>query len=434
FGEDALIIVSVATYHFAPNFMRKAANAKEETQYWMRSSMSGGVSPSPHFIGGVQEDKRVFQNGADMLLWHKQNEEYLYNRTLISGVGFVRSLRNTCFYGKDKNEIRVTKPMYGILAALKRGRIPYFPIDSRQIADKLPKTKLLVLPDIAVLTDDELKTIEGFIKSGGSIVFTGATGMLDEFGYPRKSFPLDELLGIEREEKEPVDAEVVLGTNFALHNHAAHNYIRIAEPRHEIFKGFEETPIIGLHGTFYKVKSSKLAEAAHMIPSFPTYPPEASFMNDGEHVSEHPGILIGETGYGGRAVYFAADFDRLYGQFFFPDHGDLLKNAIIWALGEENLPFTVEGRGELDCKLFSQNAGKRFVLHIVNYSGLGKWPGSAEEIYPVGPEKVRVNVGALQVKSVRMRSTGELLDFSMEDGMLTFTIGQITDQDIIVIE
>ena len=431
FGDDTLILESVATYQFAPNFVRKGANAKEETQYWMRAAMMGGVSPSTHFIGGVQEDKRALQNGAEMFAWHKRNEEYLYHRRQIARIALVRSLKNTCYYGKDRCQVRTVQPMNGMVAALKRARLPFYPIDSRQMNDKLEKLKLIILPDIAVLSDDEIGAIEKHVKNGGSLVLTGATGMLDELGYPRKEFPLDKLLGIEREETEPLESEIESGTT---HNHPHHNYIRMSQPRHEIFKGFEDTDILNLHGIFYKVKSDRLAAIAHMVPTFPTYPPEASYMQDGEHVSQYPALLAGETGYGGRVVYFAADYDRRYGDIFFPDFGDLLKNAILWALGTQNVDFTVQGRGELECKLFAQYNDTRWILHIINHSGTGKWPGSVEEIYPVGPEKVTVKVGNRKIEEVRARSTDRAIAFAQDHGVVSFTLEEIADQELVIIQ
>ena len=431
FGDDTLILESVATYQFAPNFMRKSANAKEETQYWMRAAMMGGVSPSTHFIGGVQEDKRAFQNGAEMFQWHIKNEEYLYHRKPVANISLVRSLKNTCYYGKDQCNVRTILPMNGMVAALKRARLPFFPIDSRQIHNRMDDSKLMILPDIAVLADEEIANIEAFVKAGGSLVLSGATGMLDELGYPRSERPLDRLLGIEREENEPIESNIEYGTT---HNHLHHNYIRIDEPRHEIFKGFEETAILGLHGIFYKVRSEKLQAIAHMVPTFPTYPPEVSYMADDERVSEYPAILAGETGFGGRVVYFAADYDRRYGQIFFPDYGELLKNAILWALGEENRVFTAEGKGELECKLFSQENGKRLIFHVINHSGTGKWPGCVEEIYPVGPEKVCIKVGEMPVKRVHVQGTEQDIPFACANGLLTFTLDEIRDQELVVIQ
>lgn len=433
FGDDCLVIESVATYYIQPEFLRKAAFPNEETQTWMRAGMSSGISPSTHFIGGVQEDQRTLENGREMFAWHRKNEEYLYDRTSLANVGLVRSMTNTCNYGGDKCEIRTVKPMTGIVTALRRGRIPYFPVDTRQIAAKAEKTKLLILPEIAAMTDEEIAAVEGYVRGGGSILLTGATGMLGRLGYPRAEFPLDRLLGIRREEKAPIDvAGKESGLRF-LEDYSTHNYIRIDEPRHEIFKGFEKTPIIGLHGIYYHVSSDRLQTVAHMVPPFPTYPPEVSFMEDDRRVSGDPAILLGETGFGGRVVYFAADYDRRFAATNFPDYGNLLINAIVWALGKENLPITVQGKGEMDCKLYSQMEKSRLVLHMVNYSGLGKYPACTEEFYPVGPQRISVQTHGLNVRRVHVQGTGEDLAFTAESGRVFFDLPLIEDQELIVI-
>jgi hypothetical protein len=433
FGDKTLLLESVATYTLAPNMERKSANTVGETESWMRAAMIGGICPSTHFIGGVQEDKRALKNGEAMFDWQKKNEDYLFNRSPVSNVALVRSFRNTCYYGQNDSHRRIDTAMNGMIAALKLGRIPFLPIDTRQIAAKAHRIKVMILPEIAVLTDAEHKSIGDYIRNGGSIVFTGATGMLDDLGYPLKVFPLDGMFGMEREEKEPLDPSTQRDALAGLGDYGMHNYIRIAEPRHEIFSGFEETAIISLHGTFYKVKSPKLHEIAHMVPAFPTYPPETSYMEDGRRTSVYPGILAGETGFGGRVVYFAADYDRKYGETYFKDYGTLLKNAVLWAMGDAEPPLRVTGKGELDCKLFFQKQDNRYILQILNHSGLGKWPGSVEEFFPVGPEKITVSVGGLNVQKVYARNLEQAIPFTMADGKISFTLDCIHDQELIVI-
>ncbi len=434
FGDDTLILESVAAYALAPRMLRKSANTQAETESWMRSALAGGISPSTHFIGGVQEDRRAFENGEKIFRWHRDNEEYLYNRKAVANVGLVRSFRNTCFFGQEDNEQKTEVHYRGMMAALKRGRIPFFPIDARQIKEKSSKGKLLILPNIAVLTDEELNSIDAFVLKGGSLVVTGATGMLDEWGFKRTSFPLDKRMGIEREEKEPLAFLYQPDGLKDLSNFRHHNYIRITEPGHPVWKGFERTSILGLHGDCYQVTSERLKGIAHMIPPFPIYPPEISYMDDGKRTSGYPAILAGETGLGGRVVYFAADYDRAYGETLFPDYGDLLCNAVKWALGEENLPFSIEGKGELDGKLFIQEKDRRYVMQILNHSGLSKWPGSVEEFYPVGPEKIRIAVGDRKIKRVCARNAGQELEFREENGWAEFVLNEITDQELLVIE
>lgn len=432
FGDDTLVIESVAAYHMAPDFMRKSANTKGETESWMRAALIAGVSPSVHFIGSVQEDRRIFTNGEDIFQWHVRNEEYLYHRHPISNVGLLRSLRNTYYYGMDRCADKTIAPMNGFVNALKRGRIPYSPIDIRQLPEKADQLKLLILPDLAVLTDEEIRNLRTFILHGGSIILTGATGMLDEYGYPRKDFPLDDLLGISREEDEPLDPTVISGIFADSQQYGFHNYVRIKEPHHPIFRGFEQTSILELHGIHYHVTSDRLAAIAIMIPPFPVYPPETAYMADHEHDSSEGAIWAGETEYGGRVVYFAADFDRRNGQNNFPDHGNLLKNTILWALNGD-LPFTVKGPGELSCVLYRQPQHNRLILQMLNHSGLGKWPGSVEEYYTVGPLSISIPCEK-NVQSVTARNADRELSFSQKDGLLMFTLPSIYDQELLVIQ
>lgn len=433
FGDETLVIESVATYALAPNMGRKAAAAPGETESWMRSAIIGGICPSTHFIGGVQEDRRTLQNGASVFAWHKKNEAYLFHRTPVSNVALVRSFRNACYYGQNDSLRKVDNCMYGMLEALKHGRIPYFPIDARQIAQKAQKARVMLLPEIAVLTDAELQSLEAYVRAGGSVVYTGATGMLDEWGYPRRRFPLDALFGISRLELQPMDPQMQRGALDGLDDYVMHNYIRIAQPRHAIFHGFEETPILSLHGIYYHVKSENLKELAHIVPPFPTYPPELSYMQDDKRASTIPAILAGETGYGGRVVYFAADYDRKLGETRFGDYARLLQNAILWALGDAKPPFSVYGKGELDCKLFFQAQEKRYVMQILNHSGLGKWPGSVEEYFPVGPESIVVRLGAVPISRVHAQNLDIDLPFQSADGEIRFSLPNIVDQELIVL-
>ncbi len=434
FGEETLVLESVATYTLAPNMVRKSANTPGETECWMEAALQGGISPSTHFIGGVQEDQRALENGARIFRWERENEDYLYHRTPIANIGLVRSFANGCYYGREQTYGRVEMPQKGMLAALKRGRIPYRPLDARQIGEKSEDLRLLILPEIAVLSDRELADLERFVRAGGSVLYTGATGMLDDLGYPRERCPLDELFGIEREEREPIEPASSTGALDQLGDYSLHNYIRIAEPRHPIFRGFERTTILGLHSLPYHVRSKRLIDIAHRVPSFPTYPPEASFMEDGEHVTDEPAILAGETGFGGRVVYFAADYDRKYGETSFGDYGDLLKNAIVWALGgEERLPMTVEGPGELSCVLYAQQEGARLVLQLLNHSGLGRWPGSIEEFYPVGPERIFIRTDRT-FRQAYARNLGRPLPFRQTEEGVLLLLETLCDQELIVIE
>lgn len=431
-GDKALIIESNAAYYIRPLLSRRIAAAKAESESWMRASLIAGIAPSVHIIGGTQEDTRVYENGNDVYRWEKENEEYLFDRRNTANIAILRNFANYYHYGQDKGKERCIQPLTGIMGALKSHRISYRALETRQLKSKADGLKVIILPDIAVISDEELQDIIDFIKGGGSIVYTGATGMLDKLGYPRKNFPLDDLFGITRRETFPVTEQVPQYDDVVKHlgDYINHTYIRIAAPEHPIFRGFEKTAILFFGGLSYDVRSTKLEALAHMIPAFPVYPPETSYMEPDKRVSDIPTILAGETGFGGRVVYFPTDYDRRNGCVPFGDHEDLLANAVRWALDGEDT-FTVEGPGVLDCKLFEK--GNSLILHIVNHSGAECDVGHLREIYPVGAQQVFVRTNR-KVESVRLVNAKKSLEWKNADGGIAFVIDRITDQELVIIQ
>lgn len=432
FGDDALIIQSMAQYQFSPKPMRRTYNTPVEAQIWMRAGISAGSAPSPHYIGSVQDDMRLFDICTPVLKWQRENEQYLFERRNAARVGLVWSVKNQFFHGKNNRDPVAKMPFTGMTFALTRGRIGYFPVNANHIEKKMDRLDVLILPDVAVMTDDELRQVEVFVKQGGSLVLSGGTGMLDQLGYPRTNFPLDELLGIRRKECNTLEIDMGKPLNYGtLDQYQLHAYMRLGENRHSILQGFENTDIIAIPGQYYSVRSDKLDAVAYMVPPFPIYPPEFAYMDDGKRVSDDPAILAGETGYGGRVVYLAADLDRRYGSGRLPDLGDLLVNAIRWALDGKEM-FTVEGRGQLDCKLYKQPG--RYIFHALNHTGLPSYPYCAEECNPVGEQQVMVRVGDLKVSSVTSRVNGGKLEFTQEGDTVRFVLSGINEHEFVVIE
>ena len=429
-GWDVVIPESMANYVRGVQTFRRASNPKLETQKWIQQGIAGGISPWVHYVGGLQEDRRQYDNCKDIMKWHLENEEYLYHRTPISQVGLVWSQLNVNFYGKDNSQLRCAEPWRGFTRALTRARIPGIPIHADHISRYASQLSVMVLPELASMTDDQVEAVENFVKQGGSMVYTGATGMLDEWGDPRKTFPLDELFGIKRRTKAPIE-ELKTAATEDWEQFSLHNYLRLKAPGHQILQGFENTDILPFGGQYYEVESDNLQTVATLVPAFPIYPPEISFMDPDKTDSGLPMILCGDTGYGGKVVYFAGDIDRRYCQYSMGDHGDLIAQAVRYALqGKETLK--VNGKGYLDCRLYRQE--KRFVLHTVNLSGANQFPGLLEEEYTVGPFEVSVKAEDFSAKQAMLKCSGKTVPVSYADGWITFLVDHIDSQELIVIE
>ncbi len=424
--EDILVPESMANYTRGRRTFRLSANPKAETRLWMLDGIAGGISPWFHFIGGGQRDRRQFDTPTPVMNWHAENEAFLYDRQDLATVGIVWSQENADFYGKDNMRERVTLPFRGMARAMLDRRIPFMPIHVDDIGRYAHRLKTLILPDIAVLSDAQAKAIARLIENGGNLVVSGLTGTLNPDGQAISRPPLWEALGLTLAQGYTgISAE----KNMSWEQFDAHTYIRPLEPRHPIFEGFEDTDILPFGGRFCRVASAgTLAPLCGYIPSFPIFPPEFSWIRGEE---EHTSLIFaGQLHGGGRCVYLAGDFDRCYGKDMLPDHGDLLGNAVSWAAAG-TLPISVQGMGELDCKVYQQEGRK--VLHIVNLTGAAKNPGYARETIPVGPVRVSLTLNGARVKAVERRVGCGALPFTIEGDAVQFEIPSIDAHEMLVI-
>jgi beta-galactosidase GanA len=81
--------------------------------------------------------------------------------------------------------------------ALIEDRMPFEMINSQMLdAENLKPYKLLILPNIAAMSDAQCEQLRKFVESGGSIVATFETSLYDEEGKQRADFGLKDLFGV----------------------------------------------------------------------------------------------------------------------------------------------------------------------------------------------------------------------------------------------
>ncbi|MFS0724758.1 alpha-amylase family protein [Paenibacillus sp. 1P07SE] len=426
-GWDTVVAESMANYAKGKHMFRKASNPSAESQLWMIEGISGGISPWYHHIGATHEDKRQFANSPPVMQWHEANEAYLYNREPAASIGLVWSEDNTDFYGRQDAKERVALPWRGFVRAMIRARIPFVPVHADHIERDAGSLQVLILPDLAAMSDSQCEAVRRFAMQGGSLVFTGATATRDEWGEIREVSPLEAWTGIRYEHNLDGALE---SKDFNLEVHEAHNYLRIAEPEHPVMRKFEDTAILPFGGKLHRVTSSgSMQPIATYIPSFPMYPPEFSWMRTSHTAT--PALLAGQHAGGGRIVYLAADADRCYGRTHLPDLGDLLAGSVSWAAAD-SIPLQVSGPGYLDCKIYRQ-PGRR-IVHIVNLSGANQTPGPLEEYLPVGPIRVSVRMDDCQAKTAQLRVAGTTHEVVLRGGWAHLELPEIVHHELIVLE
>lgn len=378
------IAESMARYARGIYTFRRSAMPGNEAFLWSLCGIAGGLRPWLHIVGAVQEDQRMMSVDRELTEWHHRVEDYLEGGEPVADVGLVWSQQNVLFFGRDNPKKRCALPWRGFTHAMTRAGIPFIPVCAEDIPLDTSRFRVLILPDLAVMTDSQIRRLQTYIEAGGSVFVTGMSGVLDENGNTREDHCVDRMLGVVRDQPR---SEPEYGGNWD--EYSFHSYIRIEERAHRAFTGMEETSILPFGGWYQPVSeySERMNVSATLVPAFPYYPPEFAYPR--EDVTDVPLLLTGMTGYGGRIVYLAADIDRRYGEATLPDHGDLLKNLILWLL-EDRMPYTISGNGYLASVMYARENSK--LLHIINLSGADLYPGFAENVCPVNSISISIPV------------------------------------------
>ena len=340
----------------------------------------------------------------------------------------------------------VELPWRGWTNALVRARIPYLPVHADHIARDADKFSVLILPNLAVLSDAQVAAIRRFVERGGGLVATGETGRCDESGEPRTDFALADMFGAYLIGGQP---DSVKSTRLRWATETQHTYLRLApelrargpgpkfgeEPaaageRHPALKGFEETDILPFGGMLEALRVDGGATVlATFIPAFPISPPEAVWMRQPR--TDIPALIVNEAGGHGRVAFLPADLDRRFGRDNLPDHANLLVNLVHWT-SRGNFPLQVGGAGFVDCHLYQQP--DRLVLHLVNLTSAGTWRAPVDELIRVGPLGVRVRLPAgVRGHRIQFLVSKHSAKAVVKNGWTHFELPTILDHEVVVI-
>jgi hypothetical protein len=444
-GWDKLIPESMSMYQTGggANF-RVASKVAAEARMWMISGIAGGIQPWWHHVSAYHEDRRMYHTAEPVMKWHKDNEQFLINRTPVANIGVVWSQQNTDFYGRDNASDLVEMPWRGMTNALMRARIPYLPVHADHIERDAANFKLLIFPNVAAMSESQVSAVRKFVEAGGDIIATGDTSLYDEWGDNRGDYALADVFGAHY-----IKDASVTSVDSKLAGNVYHTYLRLlpelrvqvdgpkngSEPvvkglRHQILAGFEETDIIPFGGRLRDLKLDRGSEVLMtFVPQFPVYPPETAWMR--EPVTNIPGLITRSTPASGKVAFMPADLDKQYAINNLPDHADVIRNIVKWMTGDDDV-LRVSGPGLIDTHMYVQN-NNRLVLHLVNLTSAATWRQPLEELIPVGPVEVKVRLPKkIRGKDIELRVSNQKMTGKIADGWTTFTISSIIDHEMAI--
>ena len=389
-----------------------------EIRIWVAEGTANGMKPCFVKFGGVINDKRWMNAVAGMYERYHKNERYLRNTAPVARVGLVYSEQTDKKYGGRPWQQRHTEHELGMYHALVEDHMPFEMVNDKMLdAEQLKPYKLLILPNIAALSNEQCNQLRKFVEGGGSLMATFETSLYDEEGKPRADFGLSDLLGVSYDN----------GVEGPMRN----SYLRIKmDPNtkafHPIVKGLEDA--YKVVNTVHRVKvkpNGNFPGPVTLIPTYPDLPMEDVFARVPD--TDIREIYLREVGKG-RVAYIPGDMDRSFWQMMSTDHGKLLRNTIRWALNERPI-VEVQTQGVVDVAVWRQQ--KSMTVHLVNLTNPMMMKGPFRELFPVDA-KVSIKVPEnRKVTGVRLLMSGTKPSFENKDGRITLNVPKIEDHEIV---
>ena len=307
--------------------------------------------------------------------------------------------------------------------ALVEARIPFELVHEAFLdPGRLAPFKLLILSDAAALSGAQCDAIRTFVAGGGSVVATFASSLCDEAGDRRTDFGLADLFGVRftgrvdgpmQNSYLSLDADAQTGR------------------RHPVLEGLDATPRI-INGAFRLDVMPTMAfpSPVTLIPAYPDLPMEDVYPRVAH--TETRELYLRQAGKG-RVAYIPWDIDRTFWEILSPDHGRLLRNVVTWALDEPPV-VEVEGPGLLDVSVWRQS--DTVTVHLVNLTNPMMMKGPLREIFPVGPQRVRLRLpsGMVARKVHLLTADASPAVERTPDGVLTITVPMIEVHEVVAID
>jgi hypothetical protein len=392
-----------------------------EIRIWVAEGVANGLRPCFVKFGGYIYDKRWMKTVEEMYIRYYENEGYLRNTAPMVRVGVVYSEQTMNSYGIKPWQKDYRDHAYGIYHALVEDHLPFEMVNDQLLdADQLQPYKLLILPNIAALSDKQCDQLRRFVQRGGSIVATYETSLYDEEGKSRSDFGLSDLFGVTSSH----------GVEGPLQN----SYLRIMPDAdtttyHSVVKGLEDAYRI-INGTHrVKVAPTKNSPSpVTLVPTYPDLPMEDVYPRTND--TDIRELYLHQIG-AGRVAYFPGDLDRAFWQIMSTDHSILLRNTIRWALQEEPI-VEVSSPGVMDVTTWRQE--QSMTVHLVNLTNPMMMKGPIRELIPVDAEvKIRVP-GGLKVTAVKLLMRKENPKYTLTDGVISLAVPDVLDHEIVALD
>ncbi len=366
-----------------------------DLKVWLWQSLSaGGRFWNCSFTGahpGATYDQRTAFHQTEAYQFVKTHERLLTQHVSVANVGIYYSRATRLSFRKKSEEgDRFEAFIKGVETVLIENHIPHDFIADDQISkERLSKYKVVVLPNVRCLSDNEVSLLKNYVGHGGNLVATYETSLYHADGSKRSDFALFD----------------VFGCNFTGEkvNTRKDFYQVIADPLHAVVTpDSKDTKLLINAGYTLICKASAQAKKICTYnPVVHNQPPEKAWTN--EWAREYPTVL--ENQYlKGKVIYFANQPDLITYEFAHPDARNLLTRSIRY-LAQNSILLETNAPESVHAGLTqSQRNPKEYIFSIVNTTSGPVRP--LRNLLPVFDIQSKLKLGSLR-RFKMLRSNAE---------------------------
>jgi len=399
---------------------KDSVTSNAEIRIWVLDAIANGMRPWCSKFSATLHDERWLKGVEELYVWTENNRRYLTHQQPLARVGLVYSQQTAWYYGDEHAEAKVENYALGWYQALIESRIPFEMVHDRLLdGAHLAAFKTLILPNVAALSDAQCDLLRSFVSNGGNLIATHETSLYDELGSRRKNFGLADLFGVDWTGKSEGPMQ--------------NSYLRLeheAQPGHILFAGLEDAPrIVNGVSRLEVTPRERFAETPlTLIPSYPDLPMEKVYPRTAK--TDISCLYLHKPA--GRVAYFPFDIDRTFWDVLCVDHLKLLRNTLLWAHDEAPI-LEVDGPGLLDVTVWRNPDS--VTIHLVNLTNPMTMKGPYRGFFPVGPQKLRLNLPAdIQAKQARLLVADSSIPIERAGSAISLTVPSILDHEVVAIE
>lgn len=319
-----------------------------------------------YWVGITYRDPEMEEALKEVNKWVEENEDAFFGTRDASKVGLYWSQFTANLYGGTVPVSDFTghtikfvrdymKSFVGAYEVLLRSHVPFKVVcDYNQLAD----LDLVVLPNVAHLTEEEAEALRKFVEKGGLLIASFETSLY-EVGRKLENFRIADLLGVK--------------------------YLGLEEyGRYENYFTYrgEWYPCYT-----YVIKTTLTARALGVVSE------NTQGYYQPIKLTEHPSITLNDYGKG-RALYFCGNFFQTYSDFKFAKYLKLF-NSLLDELGFRRQVLVENAPSSLEITLRKKD--NKLYIHLVNFTSDLKRPIE----YIALLKNIKVVLPQLKAKHVR---------------------------------